>query len=114
MIDFTVLSQFEKPVAIHCPKEEQANALLRAMKDQYPDLVSGWLGFYTHWSWDKAETCYAPHIYDKNAPGMQFSQVNYWIGAGYEIVPFEILTQVSDFGEFIVDETADLTVLGIL
>ena len=114
MLDFTVLSRYEKPVAIHCPKEEQADALLRAMKEQYPDLVSGWSGRYTHWSWGETDSCYAPHIYDKEAPGMQFSQVNYWIGSGYEIVPFEMLTQAVDFGEFVVDEAVDLTTLGIL
>lgn len=45
---------------------------------------------------------------------MQFSQVNYWIGSGYEIVPFEMLTQAVDLGEFVVDEAVDLTALGIL
>lgn len=100
VLDFTVLSRYEKPVAIHCPEEHQADELLKAMKQQHPDLVSHWNPNHNHWTWYRDKTCYAPHIYDDDARSMQFSPPEYWESHGYIIVPFDELIHAPDLGEF--------------
>ena len=100
MLDFSVLSRYTQPVAIHCPEEHQADELMEAMRKQHPELVSVWRPDSTHWSWYREKTCYAPHIYDDRAKNMQFSPVGYWEPHGYIVVPFDELMHAHDLGEF--------------
>ena len=113
MLDFTVLSRYEKPVAIHCPEEHQADKLLKAMKQQHPDLVSHWNPNHNHWTWYRDKTCYAPHIYDNRSKGMQFSPPAYWESHGYIIVPFDDLTIAQDLGEFESSDQSEVDLLGV-
>lgn len=113
MLDFTVLSRYEKPVAIHCPEKHQADELLKAMRQQYPELVASWTGNYTHWSWYKENTCYATHIYDDRSESMQFSPVGYWNLDGYVVVPFDELTHAHDLGEFEASDQSESDLLGV-
>lgn len=99
MLDFSILSGFGK-VAIKCVTEMEAKYLLSEMWKQYPDFMNHWSHTDTKWYMYKEETCYAPHIFDNQAPNMQYCRSGYWIDEGYMIIPFEeLMVNMFDYGE---------------
>lgn len=104
MLDFSVLEHLGK-VAIHCVTERDAEKLLQEMWSQHPELMRYWNRTDTKWHLYESHTCYALHIYDREAECMQYCNTEYWLAEGYSIIPFDDLTIThQDFGEI---ETGD-------
>lgn len=96
-------------LVVHCPDRDIAVNFVRYIKSQYPAIYfRGCPGESEYWDVYKEKTCYLPRI--NTGRGMQYSDFDFYLNRGHEIISVYDLMPVMDIGHIDVSE-ADLKFL---
>ena len=97
MFDFDLLRRSDK-IAVHCPDKDTAIAFVREFRRKYPSrYFTGRPGVDEYWSRYKKEMCYVPNM--QSGGHIKYCSLEYYIEAGFEIIPVESLMICLDIGD---------------
>lgn len=109
--DLTPLLE-DNRLVVHCPDRDVAIAFVQYIKDRYPSrYFKGYPGKSEYWDNHKEKMCYLPRL--ERGPSMQYADLEYYSGNGYEIISIYDLMHGYDIGPFAVGEVDIKSLFGM-